>query len=133
MNSRNISFRIPQTIWRIVKIDARGKFWTNESKRPVDVKEVPQIRSWKKLEKELSELPPAYVDILYIEKGFSEALPETALIKIMNSDAMILIYREQKEPYQNLLVKIGYQIDLSLPSLPDFLVFRKNIIPCCGS
>ncbi|MCD6376694.1 MAG: hypothetical protein J7L94_14285 [Caldisericaceae bacterium] len=133
MISQKPFFRIPQTKWRILKIYAHGTLWLNESTKIVAVKEVQQIKFQKKLEMGLDYLPSAYVDVIYIEKGFSKLISEKALIKIMNSDAMILIPNEQKDRYQNLFLKIGYQINHNLTPLHGFSVFRKNNIPCCGS
>ncbi len=133
MISQKPFFRIPQTKWRILKMDTQGTFWINESVKAVAPEEVPQIEFQEKVEMDLEDLPPAYVDVIYIEKGFSKPIAEKALIKIMNSDAMILIPNEQKDRYQDLLLKTGYQIDHNLTPLHGFSVFRKNIIPCCGS
>lgn len=133
MISRNTFLKIPKTLWRILKIDEQGKLWFKESTTPIAVNHVPQIKEWKKLEKGLSDLPPAYVDILFLEDGFWEPPTENVLIKILNSDARIILPDTQKAKFQNLLLKIGYQSDSVLTSSPQFLVFRKNSIPCCGS
>ena len=135
MRLRNPFLYLPKSLWRVVKTDSKGTLYLHEADRPLSVQELPALTAWQRLQKNLTELPPAFVDILFLENDVSHLISFKTLLKIMNSDGLIVFPESLKDRYKAELQAIGFKFDkkIEAETSGNLLIFKKDVIPCCGS
>ncbi|MHB2154141.1 hypothetical protein ACX8XN_07070 [Calditrichota bacterium GD2] len=135
MFSRNPFLRLPKSLWRVVKINQDGALSVKEVSTAPRIEEIVAFNDWRPLQKKVEELSAAFIDVLWIEGAPPTELTADTLIKIMNSDSKILFNEEVKPMLESLVQGSGFKFLKRIKTRNNIahLVFKKDIIPCCGS
>ncbi len=135
MLSRNIIFNLPQRLWRVIKVQPDGKLFLHEFPSLPQLNHILSWNEWKIMDSALTDLAPAFVDVLLIESPLEPELTEDVLVKIVNSNGKIFLVENLKPYLESIFLQAGFSFSKMLKSSHNkyYLLYQKDTIPCCGS
>ncbi len=128
-------FHLEQTEWRLVKIENQERtFFRLVNQKPL-AEIALKVRDWQPLFQKIEEWPPAFVDFLILDAKEVPALTAERLVKIMNSEGILAVNAQWLEYWEPLFTGTGFRSfgKVTHPQKGDYILFRKEVIPCCGS